>query len=480
MTVRTASVVGSGPNGLAAALTLAMAGIQVTVYESSPTLGGGSKTSPFGPSGYFRDDCSAVHPMVLPSPFFKAIDISSTVPYAIPEISYAHALEPGRSAFAYRDIERTADHLGGDGQAWSQLLKPLAKQIDRVANFALRPLLRLPQAPLTMAQFGLRAMEQSGPWGALRFRGEEAPALLAGVLAHGSTRLPSFAAAAAGLVLAATAHADGWPIPLGGAQVLTDDLVRRIKELGGRFHPGHTIRSLNEITTDVVIADVSARNFLEISGNRGNPAYVRALGRQHYGQGIAKIDLALDGPVPWADSALAKAPTIHLGGRRRDVFNAENAAMEGRVPSEPFVLAVQPSVLDARRAASGGSTLWAYMHAPRNSAEDYSGVLMSRLESFAPGLNQSVIGATYASPQQTESSNKNYIGGDIASGQLTLRQLLARPVLAPNPWRTGIPGVYLASAATVPGPGVHGMAGFGAALAALRDAGRAIPKEFIE
>lgn len=472
-------MIGSGPNGLAAAVVLARAGVDVTVYEGAGSPGGGLRTQPFGPEGFRRDVCSAVHPLVLPSPFFRALGIADAVDYAIPDISYAHALRPGQGVAAYRDLEATAAALGNDGAAWKRLLAPLASHLDELLQTALNPLLRVPPHPVLLARFGARVLEMTTRLGSLHWRGEEAPALLSGALAHGLARVPSFPAAAAGLVLAAAAHApSGWPVPLGGAAVLAEALVEDLTAHGGRVQTGRWVGSVDEIGADLVLADVSARSLAHL-GRRALPArYRRALARTRYGAGITKVDLALSGPVPWADPLLASAPTVHVGGTAAQVAAAENAVAAGRFAERPFLLVVQPSVVDPSRAPSGNSVLWAYAHTPAGDPQDRSEAILSALEAHAPGLGDRVLHVESTSAQQAEAENPNYVGGDIASGALSAYRLVARPVLSRSPWRTPAPGLYLASSGAVPGPGVHGMAGFLAAATALRDAGIPVPSEF--
>lgn len=476
--MKSAAVIGSGPNGLAAAVVLARSGVRVTVYEGAGTAGGGLRTVPFGPPGFVRDVCSAVHPMVLPSPFFKAIGITDSVDYLAPEVSYAHALRPGRGVFAYRDINRTAAELGRDGEAWLRLLAPLAKNIDDLIDVALNHMLRLPPHPILTTRFGLRVLEQTTALGQLRWRGDEAPALLSGVLAHGITRMPSFAAAASGLVLAATAHGQGWPIPLGGAQMLASALVADLEAHGGSLHTGRWIESLDELDQDLILADVSARSLATLGGDRLPANYRRSLNRVPYGVGLSKIDVALDGPVPWVDPRLAEAGTVHVGGSAKNVREGENAIQRGRFPHRPLILAVQPGAVDPTRAPQGKHVLWAYAHSPAGNTRDQRETILDTIEEHAPGLRERVIHVHHTTAAQAEAENPNYVGGDISSGAMNAYRLFARPVLSPSPWRTPARGLYLASSAAVPGPGVHGMSGFLAAKTALADAGIPLAAEF--
>lgn len=492
-----AAVIGSGPNGLAAAVVLARAGVDVTVYEGAGTPGGGLRTAPFGPGGTgglggaggaggadglggaVRDVCSASHPMVLPSPFMRALKITQRMDYVSPEISYAHAVRPGHGVAAYRDIERTAQGLGEDGEAWKRLIGPLAARINEFISVALNPMLRVPPHPVLTARLGLRVLEQSTRLGALRWKGEDAPALLSGVLAHGISRQPSFAAAAAGLTLAATAHAGGWPIPIGGAQVLATTLLADIEAHGGRLRLGHWVESVQELDQELILADVSAKALDSLGGSALPASYRRGLGRVPYGPGVSKLDLLLDGPVPWADPLLHRAATVHVGGTARELNRGENQVIRGGFPERPFILTVQPGVVDPSRAPQGQHVLWAYSHSPHGNDRDQTQTLLRTLEHHAPGLRDRILHAQHSSAAQEQAENPNYVGGDISSGALTAYRLFARPVLSRAPWRTPLKGLYLCSSAAVPGPGVHGMPGFLAARTALADAGIALPSEFV-
>ena len=480
-----AIVVGAGPNGLAAAVTLARAGLSVTVFERNATIGGGARTAELTLPGFLHDICSAVHPMALASPFFREFGLADRIALVVPEISYAHPLDDARgrrnaAGIAWHDLARTVDALGVDGKAWDRLLGPLVEHADAVTDFTANQLLRFPRDPLTVARFGARVLEQGSPLWGLRFRGDEAPALLSGAMAHAMTRMPRPAGAAAGLLLATQAHVRGWPIPLGGSQAIVDALAQDFLRHGGVIQTGAMVSSLAELPrARAVLFDVTPRALAELAGDALPAGYARSLRRFRYGNAAAKVDFALDGPVPWANPELAGAGTVHLGGTRAQLARAEADVASGRHAEHPFVLVSQPSVVDPGRAPTGKQVLWAYSHVPAGSKRDPVEDVTREIERFAPGFRDVVLAAlskpatggvaTSGSAGSLESYNPNYVGGDIGSGAVSVRQMLARPVLSTNPWRTPLSGVYLASASTPPGPGVHGLGGWHAATRALAE-----------
>lgn len=472
------TVVGAGPNGLAAAVTLARAGLSVRVFERASTPGGGAATAELTLPGFHHDVCSAVHPLALESRFFREFGLSERVPFVVPDISFAHPLDDGRSGVAYRDLDRTRDDLGRDGSAYASLLRPLAERATRVAEFTGDTLLRVPRDIPTAALFGFGAMEQGTPLWNARFREDAAPALITGVAAHTILPLPSLASAGAGLALAAYGHAKGWAIPVGGSQSIIDAMVADLRAHGGELVTDYEVVSLDELPSSrVTLLDVTPQALLRIAG-RGMPArYRRALSRFRYGNAVAKVDFALSEPVPWTNPELHKAGTLHVGGTRAEIAAAENAVTRGELPERPYVLVSQPSLFDDTRAPAGMQTLWTYTHVPAGSRADRAEAVINQIERFAPGFRDIVLATSSRTAVDVESHNPNYPGGDIAAGAPDLIQLLRRPVLSPDPWRTPMPGVYLCSAATTPGPGVHGLAGWHAALSALRhDFGsRALP-----
>lgn len=465
------SVVGSGPNGLAAGVIMARAGHDVVVYEASDKPGGGLRTDSFREAEGLFDVCSAVHPMALASTFFRSFELSRRVPFLAGDISFAHAL-PGRSAVAYRDIDRTVSELGPTGPGWGRVMKPLMQNIDAVRALS-GLMLRLRPA----TAFGAAALAASA-LGFSTLRGE-ARALAAGVVAHGAAPFGSPAARFVGAVLAAEAHASGWPVPKGGSGEIARVLAADIDAHGGSVVVDHAVSDIREVWRpgDLVFFDTGPRGLAEIASHVLPSRYVSALHRYRYGNAASKVDFVLRSPIPWSDTRLRDAGTVHLGGPESEVSKAENDAGRGIVPDAPYVLLSQPTRLDRSRLPDGSSEeiVWAYAHVPNGAGIDADELITSRIESFAPGFRDLVVHRESRPAPFFAALNANFVGGDVLGGKVDAPQLLTRPTLTSLPWRTPLPGVYMCSASTPPGAGVHGMGGWHAARLALKSLGQPMP-----
>ncbi|MBF6448905.1 NAD(P)/FAD-dependent oxidoreductase [Nocardia elegans] len=464
-----AVVVGSGPNGLAAAVLLARAGLEVEVFEAADHAGGGCRTAELTLPGYHHDVCAGAHPMALASPFFRAFDLGANgVELATPEISYGHPLDGGVAASAWRDLDRTVEGLGRDGATWRRLFAPLVRQWEAVVELGMSDLRHIPRDPLSAVRFGRRLLEQASPMWDLRFREERAAALFTGVSAHAIMPPRQFAAAGVALLLGTLGHVGGWPIPRGGSQAIVDALIADLERHGGRVHTGHRVDSLDEFAgVRTVLLDTAPTELLRIA--RVPTAYRNRLQRYRFGGAACKVDFALSGPVPWQASELAAAGTVHVVGTRAEAMAVERLVASGRHAERPYVLVIQPGVVDSSRAPGDNHTLYAYAHVPHGSGRDVSPEVVTQLERFAPGFRD-LIQATHVRPAaHMPAHNANYVGGDIAAGAMTPAQTIFRPTPRWNPYATPLPGVYLCSAATPPGPGVHGMCGMHAATRALRE-----------
>ncbi len=465
-----AIVVGSGPNGLAAAITLADAGLRVHVYEGADAPGGGARTEELTLPGFRHDVCSAAHPLALASPFFRRFDLRSRgVRILEPEVQFAHPLDGGRAGFVVRSVDETADAFGADAAAYRRWCSRSVHNADDVIDTVLSSLRRPPRHPLRVAAFGLAALEPASMM-ARRFDSEEARALLAGVAAHSMLRLSRPPSGAVALLLTTLGHSVGWPVIEGGSSSLVAAMVAAIEDAGGAVFTDRWITSLDELPpARAVLLDVTPRSLLELGGPKLPSAYRRALSKFRYGPGVCKVDFALSAAVPWTAQSCLRAGTVHLGGTFEEVAHSEDDVAAGRHPERPYVLAVQAGVVDPSRAPAGQHTLWTYCHVPAGSTVDMSARIEAQIERFAPGFRDLVLAKAVRTAAQEEAHNPNYPGGDIASGAQTLRQTFGRPAFRWNPYRTGIPGVYLCSASTPPGPGVHGRCGELAAQTALRD-----------
>ncbi len=464
-----AVVVGAGPNGLAAALTLAEAGRSVLVLEASETIGGGTRSAELTLPGFIHDVCAATHPLALASPFFRTLALERYgLKWIHPPAPLAHPMDDGTAIVLERSVEETAQALGEGRSHYRRLMRPFVDDWERIIEDTLGPI-RRPRHPLALARFGLQAFRSARGLAQTRLEGERARALFSGLAGHSMMPLEKPLTAAFGLMLGMLAHAAGWPLAQGGSQRLADALARHLKSLGGRIETHSMVSSLSELPpARTILMDVTPRQLLAIAGDQLPTAYREQLARYRYGPGVSKVDWALDGPIPWKAGSCARAGTLHLGGSLEEIASAERAVWMGEHPEKPFVLVGQQSLFDASRAPQGKHTAWAYCHVPNGSVFDMTERIESQLERFAPGFRDRVLARSTLSAIEMEAYNPNYIGGDIGGGVHDLRQLLARPVARLMPYTTPIKGLFLCSASTPPGAGVHGMCGYFAAQAALR------------
>ncbi|MEV6069464.1 NAD(P)/FAD-dependent oxidoreductase [Nocardia sp. NPDC052001] len=473
-----AVVVGSGPNGLAAAVILARAGLEVEVYEAADAIGGGCRTGEITLPGFRHDLCAGAHPMAVASPFFRAFDLKAHgVELLTPQVSYAHPLDGGRAGLAWRDLEQTADGLGRDGGSWRRLFGPLVRKWEDLVGLIMSDLRHPPIDPTGLLhvdpgvelRIARRMLEQSTPLWDLRFREDIAPALLTGVAAHAIRPPRSLPGAGVSLLLGTLAHARGWPVPRGGSQAIVDALAADLRRNGGRVITGHRVDSIDEFdSARAVLLDLAPAELQRIAANRLPSRYNRALDNFRYGGAACKVDFALSGPVPWQARGCERAGTLHLIGSRAEAVAAEKAVAAGDHADRPYVLSIQPGVVDDTRAPAGQRTFYTYAHVPNGSTRDMTEAVTAQVERFAPGFRDLILASTVRTAATMPAHNANYIGGDISAGAMTFRQTVFRPVPRWNPYRTPLPGVYLCSSATPPGPGVHGMNGLHAARHALR------------
>jgi len=468
-----AAVIGSGPNGLSAALVLARAGVRVRVFEAEPTIGGGTRSAELTLPGFVHDVCSAVHPMAVASPFLRALPLAEHGLELIhPPAPLAHPLDDGEAVVPDRSIDATVASLGGDGEAYRRVIGRTVEDWRLLDSAFLGPILRVPRHPLALGRFGLRGLRPSASLASSVFEGEQARALFAGAAAHSVLPLEQLGTASFGIVFLALAHACGWPVARGGSQQIAQALASYLRALGGEIETGAPVTALEELPrARVVICDVGPGQLLSLAGPRLSSRYRGALARFRYGPGVFKLDYALDGPVPWNAPDCARAATVHVGGTLAEIAASERAPWQGRHSERPFVLVAQPSLFDATRAPEGKHTLWAYCHVPNGSSTDMTERIESQIERFATGFRDLVLARSVTTSSDFERGNANIVGGDINGGAATLRQLVARPALRRLPYSTPDPDLFLCSASTPPGGGVHGMCGHLAARAALRRLG---------
>jgi phytoene dehydrogenase-like protein len=468
-----AVVVGAGPNGLAAAIVLAQAGRSVRVVEARDTVGGGCRSAELIEPGTIHDVCSAIHPLGRSSPLFARLDLERHgLEWLEPQVQVAHPLDDGSAALVYRDVERTTasfDH-DGDARTYARWLGPLAADWPLIVDSLLgpmRPLAAL-RHPLSLARFGLPALLPAVAV-ARRFRSPQARALIAGCGAHSFLPLSAPMSAGFGLALLVSAHAVGWPMPRGGSQRIADALASVLRELGGEIETGRTVRSVDELPSHrSVLLDLSPKGVLSVAGDRLSGAYAAQLRRYRYGPAAFKLDLILDAPIPWANPAVARAGTVHVGGTLEEVAASERAVARGRVHRRPFVLVAQPTQLDPSRAPTGRHVVWAYCHVPNGWTGDATELIERQIERFAPGFRERVLARHVTGPADLEAHNANYVGGDINGGSQHWAQFFTRPAVRVDPYTTPDPSMFVCSASTPPGGGVHGLCGYWAARSALR------------
>jgi phytoene dehydrogenase-like protein len=466
-----AVVVGAGPNGLSAAITLARAGRSVLVLEAEDTAGGGCRSEELTLPGFVHDICAAIHPLGAASPALAGLPLADHgLEWVHPEAPAAHPLPDGSAAVLERSLDATAEGLGPDAGAWRRVVGPLVRDWDGLTDSILGPMLRMPRHPVTMARFGLRAMWPAKTLAARLFDGEPARGLFAGLAAHAILDLGAPLTSSFGLTFAASGHAVGWPAAKGGSQKVADALVSYLRALGGEVETGRRVSSLADLpTAAAVLFDLTPRQVAAIAGDRLGTRARRRFAKFRYGPGSFKIDYALDGPVPWKADECGRAGSVHVGGTLEEVVAAERDVAQGRHPDRPFLLTSQPSRFDPTRAPAGKHTFWAYCHVPHGSTVDMTVAIEDQLERFAPGFRDLVLARHTMFPADLERHNANNVGGDVAGGSHGGLQLVARPRLAIDPYRLPIDGMnaYLCSASTPPGAGVHGMCGWWAARSAL-------------
>jgi phytoene dehydrogenase-like protein len=461
-------VVGSGPNGLAAAIELAQAGRSVLVVEADDTIGGGARTRALTEPGFLHDVCSAIHPMAVSSPFFRSLDLSEHgLEWIHPDAPLAHPLEGEPAAMLECDLDATAATLGNDGEAWKRWMKPWLPRWEGLCEDVLAPL-GIPRHPFWMASFGLNGFTPALSLARSRFSGETARALFAGLAAHSVMPLDMSPSSAIGMMLGVAGHAVGWPMPKGGSGQLSEALASKLRSLGGEIQTGTRVTTLDELPTDgPVLFEVAPARLADIAADALPLAFRRKLQSFRHGPGVFKIDYALSAPIPWSDPAVSRAGTVHLGGTIDEISASERACWDGKHSDAPFVLVAQQSLFDPSRAPEGKHTGWAYCHTPSGSTKDMTLAIEGQIERWAPGFKDTVIARHTMNSLDFETYNANYIGGDVNGGMPTIDQLFTRPTA--KTYRTPNKRIYMCSASTPPGGGIHGMCGFHAAKAVLDD-----------
>ncbi len=462
-----AIVIGSGPNGLAAAVRLAQAGKSVAVYEAEATIGGGARSGELTLPGFVHDICSAVHPMAISSPFFRTLPLDRFgLRWIQPEAPLAHPFDDGTAAVLVRSLDESAGQFGEDVDAVRSLINPLANSWEQLADAILAPP-RIPRHPFALAHFGLNALRSATKLARSKFKTVRARAVFAGMAAHSMLPLEQTLSGAFGLLMWTTCHSVGWPLAAGGSQSLSNALADLLRSLGGEIFTEHRVESFAELPpARAVLCDVTPRQFLQIAGEKINERERRIFENYRYGPGVFKVDWALDGPVPWNAAECAHAGTVHIGGTLEEIAESERSPSQGRIVERPFVLLAQPSLFDSTRAPAGKHTAWAYCHVPNGCGVDMLERIENQVERFASGFRKRILARSVMTPSDMEAHNANLAGGDIGGGSVEMSQFFLRP--SAKLYSTSLPGVFLCSSSTPPGPGVHGMCGYFAAQRALR------------
>ncbi|WP_461787616.1 phytoene desaturase family protein [Pedobacter sp.] len=464
-----AIVVGSGPNGLAAAITMQQQGLSVLIIEGKDTIGGGMRTQELTLPGFHHDVCSAIHPMALGSPFFATLPLAEHgLEFTYAPIEAAHPFDDGSAAFLSRSTTETANSLGIDGKKYLDLIEPIVANWEALAQDTMGPF-RFPKHPLLLAKFGLNALLPANIT-ANKFKTQTARGLWAGMSAHAIQPFDNWASSAIGLVLLAVGHRYGWPIPKGGSQAIAHALASYFISLGGQIQTGHFVSDVEELPKHkALLLDLTPKQILKIAGKQLAGGYQKQLSKYRYGMGVFKVDWALDGPVPFKNEYCSNAATVHLGNTYEEIAGSEEVTSKGGHPDKPFVLFAQQSVFDSSRAPEGKQTAWAYCHVPNGSTNDMTSAIENQVERFAPGFKDRILAKSTLNSRELEAYNPNYIGGDINGGIIDLKQLYTRPIFSLMPYRTSSPSIYICSSSTPPGGGVHGMCGYHAAKTALKD-----------